>query len=389
LIDRRTVVCLGLSQLICWGISYYLIGGFGAAIGDELGWSKDLVYGGLSEALLVMGLLSAPIGRMIERHGGRPMMSAGSLVTAVGCVVLALSHDVVSYYVAWAVLGVAMRLTLYDAAFASLARIGGAAAKRPIAQITLLGGLASTVFWPIGNALAEQLGWRGAVLVYAAIAIATLPLHLAIPRGRYGDAGQPAGEAAPPPRTKDRQDRIVAAALYLVIATIANFLNSAMSAHMIGILGGLGLGAAVAVWISTLRGIGQSLARLADVLFGRNLSPMRLNLVACSVLPACFVAGLYSNEAAFAAIFFAFVYGAGNGIVTITRGTLPLVLFDPRSYGSLVGRLLVPSFLLSAGAPLAYAAIIDRFGYAAALHVSTGLACAMLLAAIVLAVRYR
>jgi hypothetical protein len=169
---------------------------------------------------------------------------------------------------------------------------------------------------------------------------------------------------------------------------MTNCLNSAMSAHMIGILGGLGIAAAASVWIATLRGVGQSLARGAEVLFGRRLDPLRLNLAAAIVLPFCFVAGLASGVSAAAALGFAFFYGAANGITTITRGTLPLVLFDTARYGEIVGKLLIPSFILQAGAPVLYAAAIDAWGAAAALWISFGLAVVTFAAALGLVLRF-
>lgn len=384
MIPRSTVLCLGLAQLVSWGISYYLIGAFGERIAAEFGWSQALIHGGLSAALLVMGLASPLIGRLIDRHGGRRVMCAGSLLTAAGCVGLALAQGVIAYYAAWLCLGLAMRLTLYDAAFAALARIGGRAARRPIAQITLLGGLASTVFWPLGHALAEQLGWRGALLVYAGFALLTLPLHLALPRGAAPAERGTTPAAAPLPPG----DMRLAGLLYALIVTLAGVLNAGMSAHMIGILTGLGLPAAIAVWIAATRGIGQSLARLCEVLFGARASPFDLNLLACLVLPLCFAAGLAGGASALAALGFAFAYGAGNGILTITRGTLPLLLFDPLRYGSQVGRLLAPGFLLSAAAPLLYALLIERHGAAAALILSGALAATMLAAALALRLRF-
>lgn len=388
-ITRTTVLCLGLSQLICWGVSYYLIGAFGDAIAAEFGWSHSLVHGGFSAALLVMGVVSPLVGRAIDRRGGRPVMAAGSVLTALGCAGLALAREPIAYYAAWLCLGLAMRMTLYDAAFAALARIGGPLAKRPISQVTLLGGLASTVFWPIGHYLAVATDWRTALWAYAGFALLTLPLHLAIPPGRHSDP--PAGPAAPnvdaptaPPR-----DQALAAALYALIVTLTACLNSAMSAHMIPILAGLGLAASAAVWISTLRGIAQSLARLAEVLFGGRLHPLALAVLAAALLPLCFAIGLFSGGFVAAAVAFAFLYGAGNGLLTIVRGTLPLALFDPRSYGARVGRLLVPSFFLSALAPLIYAAVIERFGDAAALHLSIVLAALTLAAALTLWWRFR
>ena len=384
---RRTVVCLGLSQLVCWGITYYLIGALGELMAADLGWSRSLIYGGFSASLLVMGLCSPLVGRLIDRYGGRQVMALGSGLIALGCVWLALVHDLWAYYAAWALLGIAMRCTLYDAAFAALARIGGPGARRPISQITLLGGLASTVFWPIGHALALHFGWRGAVFAYAGFALLTVPLHLAIPSARYGD--RPAGLApARPHLAQSRSDHLLAGGLYALIVTLINVLNSGMSAHMIGLLSGLGLTASVAVWVASLRGIGQSAARLCEVVFGGRLPPLTLNLLAASTLPACFIAGLWSGQAVAAAIAFALLYGASNGILTITRGTLPLVLFDHRTYGTLVGRLLVPSFLLSAVSPLAYALVIEHLGDAGALVLSILIALTTLAAALALRLRF-
>ena len=388
MIRPSTVLCLGFSQLIGWGVTYYLIGGFGEAIAADLGWSRDIVYGGFSAGLGVMALTSPLIGRLIDRHGGRGVMVAGSIFSALGCLGIALAHSIPAYYAAWICLGLAMRLSLYEAAFATLARLGGAAAKRPISQITLLGGLASTVFWPIGSALAAALGWRGAIAAYAGIALLTIPLHLAIPTIRRDQVQDGGAVRAHRPLAGTPADRFIAGTLYALIATLTNVLNTAMSSHMIGILGGLGIAAAAAVWIATLRGVGQSLARLAEVLFGRRLDPLRLNLGAASALPLCFVAGLASGSSVLAALAFAFFYGAANGITTITRGTLPLVLFDHARYGEIVGRLLVPSFVLQAAAPVLYAVAIERFGAAAALYISIALATATFLAALALVMRF-
>lgn len=388
MIRHRTTACLGLSQLICWGITFYLIGGFGELIAADLGWSRARVYGGFSAALIVMGAASPLVGRLIDRHGGRAVMAAGSLVSAVGCVGLALSGDTLSYYGAWLLLGLAMRMTLYDAAFAALARIGGPGARRAIAQVTLLGGLASTVFWPIGHALAQGFGWRGALLAYAGFALLTLPLHLAIPTGRFGDRDTPETPNPAPPLAADGHDRFIAGALYAVIVTLASFLNAGMSAHMIAVLMGLGLAASAAVWIASLRGIGQSTARLCEVLFGKRLHPLDLNLGATSVLPVCFVIGLFSSQVPLAAVGFAFLYGAGNGLVTITRGTLPLVLFDHATYGARVGALLMPSFAIAAAGPVVFATAIEWWGPPGALYLAAAAGSVMVAAGLALKLRF-
>jgi MFS family permease len=387
-VHRRTVVTLGVSQLVCWGVSYYLVAVFGDAIAAETGWTRATVHGGFSAALGVMAVSSRLTGALIDRHGGRWVMAAGSILTAIGCGGIALARTLPGYYAAWACLGLAMRFTLYDAAFAALARIGGPGAKKAISQITLLGGLASTTFWPIGHALAGRWGWRAAVLAYAGFGLATLPLHLAIPGTRWTPAGAASGgriaaaEATPGARS-------IAVASYALTLTLVSVLNSAMSAHMIAILAGLGLGASAAVGVSTLRGVGQSLARLAEIASGSRLDPISLNLLASILLPVGFVAGLWSGRSPGAAAVFAFLYGAGNGLATIARGTLPLVLFDPRSYGAVVGKLLAPAFAASAAAPLVYAVVIQRLGDGSAIVLSLALTLVVLAAAAVLRARFR
>lgn len=387
MINRRIVIYLGVSQLISWGISYYLIGGFGTLISAETGWTRSLVYGGFSAALLMMGLTSPITGRWIDRYGGRYVMTLGSFINALGCVGLAIAHNVIAYYTAWLILGLAMRLTLYDAAFAALARMGGPHAKRPISQITLLGGLASTVFWPIGEFLAGQYGWRGALLAYAGFALLTVPLHLALPSERY-EGSKKDVQVERTNLTLSRHDRLIAGSLFAVIVMLTNFLNAGMSAHMISILSGLGLSAMLSVWISTLRGIGQSSARLGEILFGKQLHPLNLSLIATFILPFSFAVGLLGGRFVLAAISFSFLYGAGNGIATITRGTVPLVLFDHRTYGAFVGSLLVPSFLLSAASPLVYAFVIERLGDGGALVLSAAIATIMFAASLLLKMRF-
>jgi hypothetical protein len=222
------------------------------------------------------------------------------------------------------------------------------------------------------------------MFVYAGFAVATLPLHFAIPNDRYEAA--PAGPAATRsrPLSGTKRQIVIASVLYVIVTALTNFLNAGMSAQMIAILAGLGLAASTSVWIATLRGIGQSAARLCEVLFGQHIHPLTLNVIATAVLPFCFIIGIFSGQFSTAAIAFALLYGIGNGLVTITRGTLPLVLFDHRTYGTFVGQLIAPSFLFSAAAPIVYAVVVDRYGYEAALYLSVGLAVVSLIAAIAL-----
>lgn len=387
MIPASTVVCLGLSQLLAWGVSFYLLGNFGPAMQAELGWSAAIVYGGLSGGILCMALASPLAGRAMDRLGGRVVMPAGALLVALGCALLALAHTLALYAAAWAVLGVGMRLTLYDAAFAALARVGGPRARRAMSQITLFGGLASTVMWPVGQALAQALGWRGALLVYALIALAITPLFLAVPAGRWSPDGETQQDGARTWAAATAGDMRLAQALYAAIVMLASFLTAGNATHLIAMLRELGLAAQLAVGVSALWGIGQVSGRLAEVLFGGRIAPVALNAGTAAALPLCFLAGLGGGHIAAAAAY-AFFYGACNGVLTITRGTLPLVLFDPRVYGTVTGRLLVPALLLTAAAPLVYAEVIERWGARAAMLLSLACALAMLAASLGLAWRF-
>jgi MFS family permease len=375
------VVCLGLSQLVAWGTIHYLIALFAAPIGAELGWSPAFVQGGFSLALVVMGLSSYRVGAWIDRHGGRAAMMAGCWCGAAGCALLAGTRHEAQFIAAWVLLGLAMRLALYDAAFAVLAHVAGAAAKRPMSIITLFGGLASTVFWPLGQALVQSLGWRGALLVYAGFLVLTSLLHLAIPRGAgHGQTAQAPQASAAPIAAPVRGAKL----LYGVIALTVLFLQTGMATQFLELLRGLGWSAVTAVTLSTLLGLGQFTGRSCVVLWAHRMDAVRLNLVPTGLQCASFVIYLMAGNSLAGAAAFAFLYGAGNGIATITRGAMPLALFDPATYGRTVGALLKPALALSAAAPMVFAVAIERSGHRAAAGAALAIAAVALAAAVVL-----
>ncbi|CAB3695874.1 MFS transporter [Achromobacter pulmonis] len=386
MIPPRAVVCLGLTQLVGWGVTFYLIGALGPDMAADLGWDPATIYGGFSCAIVVMALVSPLAGRAVDQWGGHRVMPVGATLAAAACAALAAAHGLAAYFAAWMLLGVGMRLCLYDAAFAALARAAGPAARRPMSQITLFGGLASTVMWPVGHALSDWLGWRGAVLAYGALALATVPLYLALPRARYA-APVPAAGQAGAGLARNASERRLASLLYASIAMLTNFLAAGNAAHLIPLLSGLGLAKALAVNVAALWGVGQFASRLADVALGSRLHPLTLTLAVSALLPLGFVLALLSGGHLLALAAYALLYGACNGLLTITRGTLPLALFDLRGYGAMVGVLLIPSFLLTAAAPLAYAWVVGRHGAQAAMGLSAGLATLILAAA--LALRWR
>ena len=172
------ILALGITQIVAWGTTLYALGVLGKPIAADTGWSQTIVFGGLTIGLLVSSATSTFVGRFIDRRGGQSVMAIGSILVAVGLVLLALVPSIATYLAAWAFLGLAMRMTLYDAAFAALVQVTPSRGRRAISYLTLFGGFASSVFWPIGHALNSAYGWRTTLLIFAAInLLVCLPLH--------------------------------------------------------------------------------------------------------------------------------------------------------------------------------------------------------------------
>jgi predicted MFS family arabinose efflux permease len=374
----RAVPVLGVTQIIAWGSIFYSPVLTMPLIAAERGWSLSFAMGGFSLGLLVAGLASPFVGSMIDRHGGHVMMTAGSLVSALGLVALVHAEQPAAYLAVWMLLGLGLAASLYDPAFATLGRIFGAAARRPITVLTLAGGFASTVGWPSTHFLIGTVGWRGTYLVYAVLlALICAPLHaFALPRSRAASGPAADGGTAKPVAVLPPYGL----AFLLVAAAFASyaFVPSALSAHLLAIFGRSGIDAATVVLIGALFGPAQVAARLTEFVFGRDLHPLVLVRFAVALLVMAFAMLAVFGISTPLAAAFALMFGAANGLVTIARGAVPLALFGPAGYGRLIGRIAGPSLLIQAAAPLVLAFIAERISDPAAL------ACAAAFAVIAL-----
>ena len=342
------VTALGITQILAWGSSYYLPAVLAAPIAKDTGWSLALVVAGLSCGLLLAGLVSPVTGRLIQRHGGRPVLAFGSLLLAAAHSLLATATVYPLYLFAWLLMGLGMSSSLYDAGFATLGRLYGRAARGAITNLTLFGGFASTVCWPLSAFLVEHGGWRIACLSYAAIHLAVcLPLHLwVIPPPPPATPAPVRGKSKEASATGGARARFI---LLASILTLAAMIASTLSVHLLTLLQLRGVGLAAAVGLGALVGPSQVGARVAELLIGRNRHhPIWTMLASVSLLAA----GIWLLLASHAFIALALIlYGAGNGIHTIARGALPLVLFDPQQYAVLMGKLATPSLIIQAAAP--------------------------------------
>jgi MFS family permease len=381
----RAVPVLGVTQILSWGTIFYTPVLIVPLIAAEHGWSMSFAMGGFSIALLAAGLVAPFVGRSIDKFGGQVTMTIGSLIAALGLVLIGYANHPLAYYAVWILLGVAMSANLYDSAFATLGRIFGAGARRPITALTLAGGFASTVSWPATHFLLEAAGWRGTYLVYAALlACISAPLHaFVLPRARFEADVAKQSDAKVPDKVLPPHGLpfILVASAFAAYA----FVPSGLSAHLLAIFARSGIDAGTVVWIGALFGPAQVGARLIEFTFGRDeLHPIWIVRFALSVLLCAFVMLAVLGISVPVAAAFALLFGGANGLVTITRGAVPLALFGASGYGRLMGRLAGPFLLMQAAAPLVMAFVVERASDAAALALAAAFAAVGLVCFIVI-----
>ena len=347
----RAVLVLGFTEILACGAIFYPPVLTVPLIADARGWSMSFAMGGFSLALLTAGLVSPRIGRLIDRHGGHRVMPIGSLLAALGLALLVYAAHPAAYLAVWALLGVATAATLYDPAFATLGRIFGVAARRPITMLTLAGGFASTVSWPVTHLLLETVGWQGTYLVYAAVlALVAAPLHaFALPPEQSAQASR----AVLPPTG---WPFLLVAAAFAAYA----FVPSGLSAHLLAIFGRAGIDAATVVAIGALFGPAQVAARIGELVFARGIHPIQVARFAVAMLLAAFALLALVGLSVPAAATFAVMFGMANGLLTIARGAVPLALFGAFGYGRMVGRIGGPYLVMQAIAPLVLAFVAER-----------------------------
>lgn len=352
------ISALGVVQILTWGSSFYLLSVLAAPMTEDTGWPLAWVIGGLSLGLLVAGLVSPRVGAFIGEHGGRPVLAFAALVLAAGLAILGLAPNLPTYLAGWLLVGLGMGTGLYDPAFATLGRLYGSEARSAITMLTLWGGFASTVCWPLSAFLIEQVGWRGTCLAYAGLHLAvTLPLVLrAIPR----PPAHPVARSVGPVRGVRLDGRERRAFLLMAgVLTLGGTVTAMVSVHLITLLQARGVALSSAVAYGALIGPSQVGARIVEMA-GKGRHHPLWTLTAAMVLVAVGVAML---AAGLPLVGLALIlYGAGNGIYSIARGTVPMALFGPERYAPLVGQLARPSLVAQALAPSLGAVVLTHAG---------------------------
>ena len=380
---RLIIPALGITQILAWGSSYYLPTVLAKPIVADTGWSLSWVVGGLSLGLLIAGLASPLVGRQIHRRGGRPVLAASAILLSLGLVILALSPNLIVFTIGWIILGFGMSTGLYDAAFSTLGRLYGQAARQHITTVTLFGGLASTACWPLSAYLVTELGWRGACGVYATIhLLICLPLYLFAVTDREAPSWVEAEARTVSAEREEARPRSPAIFLLLAIAImVASMLSTVISVHLLTILQSHGIALAAAVALGTIIGPSQVGARFIEMLVSRHHHPIWTKIVSVS----CVALGLGLLWAGLPLIPLTLVfYGAGIGLESIARATLPLALFGPADYAPIMGRLARPSLIAQAASPTIGAFLIQWLGAESALGIIVAVAAANVALTVVL-----
>jgi MFS family permease len=362
------VVALGITQITAWGTSYYCLGVLAGPISQDTGWSRGFVFLGFTVALLAMGIVSSAVGRAIDRHGARLVMTLGTALVSAGLFALAHVRSEVAYLAAWTFLGLGMRLCLYDAAFAALVQVTPTRGRTAISYLTLFGAFASSVFWVVGHALDERVGWRQTLVLFALINLAVcLPLHWLGLARREAAPGPAAPAAAPPPSVDGPpltgRARSVALVLFALIMSLNGFVFGVVSVQLVPLLEAAGLATAAAVWVASLKGVAQFGGRVVEILFARNLRAITVGRIAVGVLPPSLLLLLAGTGSVPMVVAFTLLMGASQGVITIVRGAVPLALFGATGYGAVLGVIATPILIVNAASPTVFAWIVDHWGW--------------------------
>ncbi|MDB5861059.1 MAG: major facilitator superfamily 1 [Ramlibacter sp.] len=348
--DRRLVWWLSLAQLITWGSVFYTFALLLAPVERELGLGRAQSSLAFSLALFAEGVFAFPVGRWIDRGHERAVMTGGSLLIAAGLALHSQVHGAAGFYLAWLVLGAGLSATLYTPVFAVVTRRFPQDFRRAIITLTFLGGLASSVFIPLSAWLIATLGWRSALLVLAAVhLLVCVPLHALCLRGAPPRPAQaaPTGQHSPAQLLRSAPYLLI---LLFVIGMMG--ITAAIPPHLISLLREAGLGEAWVIAIPASIGVIQVLGRLLLFFFEHRFDLHLANRLIPFLIPLALAALIAGAAHPFAGLLFVLLYGLGNGMLTIVKGTAVAQYVSREHVAALNGAMGLPSAVARAVAPV-------------------------------------
>lgn len=367
---------LGSAQLIAWGSLYYAIAVLGEPMRLDLNASSSNVFGAFTWSLVIAGVLAPAVGRSLDRYGGRAVLIASTLAGAAGFLILAQARSLPWIVVGWSMNGAAMALGLYDPCFAAIGQIEPRAYRVIVTGVTLLGGLASTVAWPLSHYLLEAIGWRGVCQVYALALLLCAPIYAVLLPGRVRIVARASIPEDPPSVSAAAARGRVLAWAFAGTALI----GGSISAHLPGILSTLELKTELAVLLASSVGALQVLGRVIDLVSGSRRTAAQLGAMTFTGLLAAMLMLMATPAIPLSVFGFALLYGISNGLLTIVRATLPVEIFGLARVGAVLGSFSAPSLVTRAFAPLGFALVAGAIGSTAAVGGLVAVALASLFA---------
>ena len=357
----RVLAALCVTQVSSWGVLYYALPVLVTSITADTGWSATGVTAAFSGGLLVSAVAGVPVGRWLDRYGPRRVMTGGSLLAVPATVGIALAPSYGWFLAAWLVAGLAMAAVFYQSAFAALTRWYGPDRVRALTRLTLVAGLASTVFAPLTDALLQQFGWRGTYLVLAVVlAVVPLPLHaLALSPPWPPAPAEPAGRSAGPVRG------IVTSPGFLLLAgalTVTAFGVYCASLSLIPLLTGRGMSASLAALTLGLLGAGQLLGRVGYAPLTARTTPTGRTVGVVAVSAAALAALAAVPGPAWVLVALAIATGAVRGTATLLQATAVADRWGSARYGALSGWFAAPVTAAASVAPWAGTALAGALG---------------------------
>jgi MFS family permease len=368
------VVTLGVTETISWGVLYYAFSALLAPMQADLGWSRGALTGAFSLAVVLSALAAVPVGRWLDRHGARALMTAGSCAGVALVLAWSQASTIPGFYAVWAAIGVVQAAVLYEPAFAVVAVWFHRRRGRALTTVTLFAGFASTVFLPLTAWLVQAQGWRAALVSLAALlAVGTILPHALVLRRRPEDLGlRPDGAAAAagPEDTGPAAGAGVSLAealhdprfYWLAVAFCLSSLAAfGLTVHLVPVLQGRGFDATAAATLAGLVGATQVLGRLVLGPMGdrvplRSVAPIVLALQPLAILVLLLVPALAGVVA------FIVLFGAAKGVLTLVRPAFVAEVYGRAHYASIAGVLAFAVTLANALGPVGVGAAYDRLG---------------------------
>ena len=371
----RVVSVVGLAQIVSYAAANYLPAVIATPASTELGFSSTTLFAGFSLSLAIAGLCGPFTGKLVDAIGGRPVLILSNMIFASGFTLLGFSQNLSMLLRAYAIIGLGMAAGLFEVAFASIVRIFGKNSRNAITGVSLIAGFASVAGWTLSIYIQDRFGWRGVCWFWAGMhMLIALPLNALLPAPPKALAQAKSDstlgnsslvqhnheysikqETISNPRTAMRTTVLLA-----FIFAASAFIGMGLMSHLPRLLEGIGVPLAIAFTVGALVGPAQILGRILDFLFLGRLHPLIGTRLAALAHPLSAVALLIFG-APFAASAVV-LHGLGNGILIISRGTLPLALFGAHGYGERQGWLMMPSRFAQAASPFVFGLALTAWG---------------------------